>query len=474
MTRPRAAAGQGAGVAEARGVEQGAGRRQGPYGRVRLQVQGRRGHLAPGAGGRRRRVLRPLARRLEVVAGRVETGLAPAGHQGRGLRGLEVDPRQLGELRLDLLQVERQVVAVVDLELEVGRRGGVQRNPQLVRGQRVAHGPAQRRFAQGKRGRAVAGEPRLGDPRLAQEVPAADGQPQRHDGQRRGGETQAKAARAGLARPSGEDERRRESRSRRRVRPDDPREDPSRPRHARARRVVPGDAKVAEGAGRKRELDLPEVLVRQVEERRLRGEAGPALAVPAAVEGEPLQEGCPQALQPHPVDGRGGPEVGLEAARPPRRGDRQERRGPPPLGVGHRRFHEKVRHLAADVVVEPQVSQPAARHPARRRRGRSRPRLDTEGSRAEQEGQVHREALRSALAQHGRTAPPELAGRGRRPAGADARERGERREGQRGGDRRATGGAPHGSSREERRTNFWSASETRARVTARPTNEATR
>ncbi len=437
--------------------------------------QGRRGHLAPGAGGRRRRVRRPLARRLEVVAGRVETGLAPAGHQGRGLRGLEVDPRQLGELRLDRLQVERQVVAVVDLELEVGRRGSLHRNAQLVRGQRVAHAPAERGFAQRKGCRAVAGEPRLGDPRLAQEVPAADGQPQRHDGQRRGGETQAKAARAGLARPSGEGERRRESRPRRRVRPHDPRGDPSRPRHARARRVVPGDAKVAEGAGRKRELDLTEVLVRQVEERRLRDEAGPALAVPAAVEGEPLQEGCSQALQPHPVDGRGGPEVGLEAARPPRRGDRQERRGPSPLGLGHRRFHEKVRHLAADVVVEPQVSQPAARHPARptsravpaasrhgrepsrRRRGRSTARLCGPRSRSTA-GRLHRNSLAEAAALRGPT-------HGNAASAARASEEVKAA---------ATGGAPHGSSREERRTNFWSASETRARVTARPTNEATR
>ena len=122
----------------------------------------RRDSVAPGPGGRRRRLRRPLARRLEVVAGGLEPGLAPARHEGRRLRGLEVDPGQLGELRLDRLQLERRVVAVVDLELELGGRGGLDRDPQLLCGQHVAHRPPQRRFAEpeGRRARRRRAAPR--------------------------------------------------------------------------------------------------------------------------------------------------------------------------------------------------------------------------------------------------------------------------------------------------------------------------
>jgi hypothetical protein len=204
---PRRAVRQCPHVAERRRVELRARTRQRDRHSQCFRLGRRRTRLAPGGGGCGR-ARGALAGRLEVVARRVESRLPPARDERAARLALQVEEGQLGQLRLDREQVERRIVAVVDLELELRGGRSLDRHAELVGGEHVANRALQPGLAQADGSGLRAGEARLAHARKPREVAAADRQPQRHDRQRRTRQAHAKAARAGLARAAVEGERR--------------------------------------------------------------------------------------------------------------------------------------------------------------------------------------------------------------------------------------------------------------------------
>ena len=203
-----------------------------------------------------------------------------------------------------------------------------------------------------------------------------------------------------------------------------------------------------------READLGpgQPFLGKVEEGPLGHEDGPARPVAASLEAEALEERRGEPRDAEAVDPAERAEVGLEAARALRLRDREERRADPRRLFPHGR-DEEIRHLAPAGVEEAEVVEegaPGARFGAR------------------EERPVDGEAVRARRPGRHRPREPE-GGRG----GADAlfRRRGEGDGEEREGDEAAKG--RHSFSRGAR-TNFCSATATRAREIARPTKEATR
>ncbi len=203
-----------------------------------------------------------------------------------------------------------------------------------------------------------------------------------------------------------------------------------------------------------RESDLGpgQPLLGKVEEGPLGHEDRPPRPVAASFEAEALQERRGETRDAEAVDPAERAEVGLEAARALRLRDREERRADPRRLLLHGR-HEEVRDLAPVGGEEAEVVEEGA------------PRACLG---AREERPVDGEAIRARGP--GRDRPREPEGLGDR-ADTLLRHRGEGDGEEREGDEAAH--RRHSFSRGAR-TNFWSATATRAREIARPTKEATR
>ena len=120
---------------------------------------------------------------------------------------------------------------------------------------------------------------------------------------------------------------------RRRRNRDAPRGDRTGIRHPAAVRIVPGDAKIPIRSRRETESVLPKLLVGQIEQRSLRHEHRPALAIATALERQPLQMRDGQPFDSNHVDGARCAKVHFKAAALLRGGDIEEAAADPfPLG----------------------------------------------------------------------------------------------------------------------------------------------
>ncbi len=392
------------------------------------------------------------ARGLEIVSGGGQPGRPEPRRQRRPVGALEVDPGKPLEDGSERGDFEGRIPRVVDdeLQLGLGRRYG---EPDRHRGG-CSVGPlrpAKRRRPEFEWDEPATCEAGFEDARAPEDVARGDADLDRRDGQARGAGLETDAGFPGLAGPALERDRFPE-RLRRGAGSGEARLDAWRKGHAPAPGVVPDEAQETVIALRETGLGPGQPFLGKVEESAFGHEDRPARPVTASLEAEALEVWRGETREANAVDPSERAEVGFEAARALRLRDREQRRAHPLRFAGGRR-HQEVRHLTPVLAEEAQVAQEAG----------LAARLGTR-----EERPVDAEAVRPGCRGRHRPRVPE-GGLG----GADTlfcrrgKRDGEEREGNETAHRR------HSLSLAAR-TNFCSATATRAREIARPTKEATR